>query len=245
MASPPGAEHTDVVVAVVGQLRPAAIDGAAVERGRHAELDALRPHRVVVVVALERDQIEARRPVAGERRPSDVAAQHGNLETERAHRVFELGDRFGGVVHRDDRGRGHAIGVRPVGIGDVAVVRTATRDAQLVVGELVGEQPFARIHEREVDAEFVEALRVQRGQRRRRAVERVARGPHPRARVLRPVRIGRIEQELALDRRPPVAVDHRRAADLGEVFEKHGRRLDGMRIGVDDRMVECLADARG
>ena len=113
-----GGEMADVVVGEVGrrQAEPGA-PRAAVERGGDAELEAFRPDRVVIMVAVEPDHVLPHREPrglaldlsGGRDRAVHQAAEHRDLVAELLHRELELLDRLLGGVHRDDRRRGHAV----------------------------------------------------------------------------------------------------------------------------------------
>ena len=113
----PSGEVAEVVVHVVRDRRAAPPpDRARVERHADAEVLALRPHRVVVVRAVDAVHVDPLRVLrelgitVGDRgdRALHVAREQHRLEAELAHRVLELGDRLVGRVHRDRRHRHHA-----------------------------------------------------------------------------------------------------------------------------------------
>ena len=185
-------EPADLVVLVARdrRVRPPA-DRARVERRRDAELDALRPHRVVVVRAVDaeavlvEDEVREVGVLACEvgHRAQHVAREHERLEPERG-RELELLDRFVGRVHRDHAGRDHAITEPGEHLGVVEVVRARRRAPQLVVAHARQRdhlQAGARVDDREVEADLVESLVEQARQHGGAAVERVLgryRPPH-------------------------------------------------------------------
>ena len=99
----------------VAQAKAAA---AGVEGRRDAELAALLPDRVVVVVAVEAELVVSTAQArdvgvdalgaAGIGR-RDAAAEHADLGAELLGDEFELGDRLVRRVHRNDRGRGQPV----------------------------------------------------------------------------------------------------------------------------------------
>jgi hypothetical protein len=88
-----------------------------VEARGQPELATLLPHRVVVVGAVEADDVvpldQARRvgPLLGQRghRPAHEPADHDDLVAELLGRELDLLDGLLGRVHRDDRGRDDAV----------------------------------------------------------------------------------------------------------------------------------------
>ncbi len=176
-------EVTEVVVHVVRDRRAAPPpDGAGVERHADAELLALRPHRVVVVRAVDAVHVDPLRVLrelgitVGDRGDGTlhVAREQHRLEAELAHGVLEVGDRLVGGVHRDGRYRHHAVAELGERVG-VGAVQRAARAAPLLLVDVVHEdEPEARVRDAHVDPELVEPLvhelRAQRG----REVARVA-----------------------------------------------------------------------
>src|SRR5258708_31351776 len=95
------------------------------EGRRDSEFLALRPHRIVIVLAVEAEGVhpvsEARRfgPSLGGiwNRPARVARHHHRFESKLAHGKFKLGDRFGRRMHRDERGWREALFEAAKGLG--------------------------------------------------------------------------------------------------------------------------------
>ena len=244
-----------VHVARRGPRHPVRLQGA-VEHRCDPELDALRPQRVVVEGAVDAERVEpvlaAPTPVIGADRPARVTREHRGLESELAHRVLELVDRELRVEHRYQRADRRAVAVRGEQVGERAVRGSAPQSDQLVVGRLQVGEGHRRVEQREVDAHLVEALVEQRGEVRGRTVARVLRRPAPPRRHRAPARTAR-----ALVRRKDrgrvgetcvarVPVAHRAPAHLLEVGEhllvEHGRELDEVPVGVDDRMRQPRPD---
>ena len=103
---------------------------AGMKRRRDVEFEALRPHRVVIILAIEPDHVlphsEPLRlalDITGRLdRPVHQGAQHRNLVAELFDGKFQLLDRLLGRVHRDDRGWRHAVGEGPEILGRDDVV---------------------------------------------------------------------------------------------------------------------------
>src|SRR2546422_7258035 len=127
-------EVADVVEAEVrGRVAQQDRARAVVERGRELQLAALLPHGIVVVVAVDPDDVEPLGELRGlglllghrGHGPAHEAADHDDLEAELGGRELQLFDRLLRRVHRDDRGRDDAIGVRLELLGREHVVRAA------------------------------------------------------------------------------------------------------------------------
>jgi hypothetical protein len=262
-----------VVVHVVRDRAPAAPAHARRVRGRsHAELQALRPHRVVVVLAVDAEGVQAlararppvRNPLRGRRGrgadgPVDEAGDHHRLEAQLADGVLELVERLGGRVHRDLCHRSHALRVGEVDLRVEGVEGAAGDAAHLVVADRQrGESP-AGVEDGEVEAQGVEPLVEEPRQVRGGAVEGGGRRKAPPGRPggpeLAASRLGQraprpqhhvveVHAARGLEARGQVAA----AGVLDEVEEEgseHRERLDHVAVRVDHRMVETRAHALG
>ena len=244
-----GGEVADVVVGEVRWRQARALPAeAGVKRRRDAELRALRPERIVVVLA-----VEAERVVPGDEggglgvrggdrvhRPLDHAAEHRHLEAELLGAVRQLLDSLIGRVHGDDGSRCDAVGEVAEIVGGEDVERAAGGPARLVVGDARNAEPHRGVEDREVEAQLAEPLVEEPRQHRRGAVTRVLLGRRP-ERLLgdpapAPLRHGHRERltHLAPDRqetlRGPVA------ADAPELLADDGPVLQPVAVGVDHRM---------
>ena len=204
-----GGEVADVVVAEV-RRRVAEQDRAraVVEARRDAQLAELRPHRVVVVLAVDGDRVVPLDELRGLRvlldergdGAADQAAHHHDPIAELARRELELLDRLLGRVHRDD-GRGNeAIAVRAELVHREHVVGAAEGAPQLVRRQAVVAEPGGRIDHGEVEPEVVQALVEEARHHRGRAVQRV---------------LGRQEPERLLPDPAAAALGHGHASELG------------------------------
>src|SRR5690242_19916789 len=135
---------------------------AAVKGGRNAELEALRPDRVVIVFAVESDDVVPHRKAgsfslelpAGLDRAVHQAAEHGDLVAELLDRVVELLDRLLWSVHRDDRRRGHAVGEEAEIFRGDSVVGAAGGAARLAIADARHPQTAGRIDDREIEPDL-------------------------------------------------------------------------------------------
>jgi len=143
-------EVTDVVEGEVGRAVALAIGAAAGMEGRRdAELAALLPQRVVVVLAVEAELIETL-GIAGEigggalgvrNRPAHAAAEHADLCAQLFGDERQFLDRLGRRVHRDHRGRGQLVAeVLEVLVGD-DVEAADHRAPRRVVGDARDTEP--------------------------------------------------------------------------------------------------------
>ena len=183
-----GGEMADVVVAEVGR-RVAQQDGAraVVEARRHPELAALLPDGIVVVRAVDPDDVvplDVLRRLGLlllERRhaPPHEPAQHRDLVAELRHRELQLLDGLFRRVHGDDGGRDHAVVEAAELVGREHVVGAADGPAQPRVLHAVEAQAGGRVDHAEVDAEIVESLVHEARQHGGRAVEDVLAGRRP------------------------------------------------------------------
>ena len=163
-----GGEMTDVVVDEVGRRQSQALIAARAVEGRgDPELQALRPDRVVVVLAVEGEHVvpdgEPRRIRIGRRRrrdaPRHAAAEHAHLRAELTGDVLELRDGLVRRVHRDDRGRGHPVAQIAEVVRGHDVVRANHRAPGVVVVDPGQAQAGGRIDDREIGAELVAGAR--------------------------------------------------------------------------------------
>jgi hypothetical protein len=110
---------------------------AEAKAGRDVQLAALRPHRIVVVLAVDADHVvpldELGRlgMLLDERgnRTADEAAHHDDAVAELLRGELQLLDRFLGRIHRDDRRGDDAVAVRAELLGGEHVVGAAERTA--------------------------------------------------------------------------------------------------------------------
>ena len=223
------------------------------ERGGDAQLDALRPHRVVVVRAVDAEAVLVEREVHDFRvlaldfrnRAQHVTREHEGLEPK-AGRELKFLDRFFGRVHRDHADAGHAVFETGEHVGVVEVVRTGRRPAQFVVAHARQRDHLeaeARVDDRVVEADLVEALVQQPRQHRGAPVEGVLGGNGPphrnRSPVVEPLLRGHVEGAAAVAHVADPLLRHPGATDLAEVLEEHRHHLELVRVGVHDGMVEA------
>ncbi len=225
------------------------------ERRRDFQLDALRPHRIVIVFTVEAEVVhpgevarDAGRLLRKTRdRTAHESRHHHDLEPE-LRDVFEFLDCFRRRMHRDTRGGRHPVRVFAENVGVVVVERAAHRAAQLVIFDMRREQPLARVQHREIEPHLVHPLVQQLRQRGGGAVERVLRRIRPPYRTrhakfaplftrdMVPAEIkGRVPRAL-------VAFQDFAAAGLADVIEERRLELDHMAVGVDNRMARACAD---
>ena len=229
-----GGEVAEVVVDVVLRRHPAPPPVAdAVERRHHAELDAARPQRVVVVEAVVAERVDPRRRRAvGSNRARHRPAHHHRLEPEGADGVVELGHRLVRAERRD-----HGDGLEPVAVlgedsGVVRVQRACRRLAQLVVRVAQHREPRGRVEQREVEADLFQTLVEQLRQHHGHAIERGrAAVEHPR----RQIALARRERRAA---EPDEPLGHRVVGDLTHAVDHHRHELGEVAVGVDHRMRE-------
>ena len=129
-------EVADMVGHVVRDGAPASPSHTSLmDRRRHLELDALAPDRIVVVITIQAERVEAVRQSVREQLrvgsvhradgPSHVAVDHHRLEAEHPHRVLELLDGLLGRVHRNGRGGRDPVCIVPVEVRRIGVERPA------------------------------------------------------------------------------------------------------------------------
>ena len=184
-------EMADVVVGEVGRRIAQRLAAAGGVKGRRdAEFTAFRPDRIVVVQTIDAEHFVSDREagrirIVGRHRGNPArqgAAEHADLGAELFGDEFEFGDRFVRRVHRDDRGRGHAVAeILEIAGGD-DVIGADHGAPCLVVGDARQPQPGGGIDDGKIGADLVEPLVQQMRHHRRGAVEGVAGLPGPEAR---------------------------------------------------------------
>ena len=233
----------------------------AVRHRGHAQLDTRGPERVVVVIAVDAERVEAVRPRrraravagAGVEKATGMAGHHDGLEAELADGVAQHGDGVIRIVHRHDGTHRHAVGVRRVEAADPSIDRLGHRRGNVGVGDLEQAERHRRIEDGEVDAHLVEPLVEQPRQVRGGAIAGVPTLPAP------PRRHG---PPLAPHRRVVAAADRdrcvERAADLPvpvaqigaalvlqvrhDLVVEQRAELDEVAVGIDDRVIEAGPD---
>ena len=251
-------EMADMVEGEVGRAVALAVAAAAGMEGRRdAELAAFLPQRVVIVLAVEAELVEAL-GIAGEvgggplgvrERPAHAAAEHADLRAELLGDELKFLDRLVRRVHRDHRDRGQPVAeVLEIIVGD-DVEAADHRAPGRVVGDARDAEPGGRVDDAEIDAELVEPVVQHPGHHRRRAVARVGRLPAPeplhRDAAFRALRGGHAERirDAALRLQEPVGAEV--ARDLADLLGKDRGVLDPMPVAVDDGVRETLADFFG
>ena len=237
----------DVVVAEVrGRHAKRAAAGATVKRGRDPEVGALPPDRIVVVGAVEADDVV---PLArlgpSLHGPFDHAVQHDHLHAQFADGVLELCKGLVRRVHGDHGGGGHAVCIRREQLRLVTVEGSACRDAGLVVRVAGHAEAGRRKEDREVDAELRQALVEELRHHGGGAITGVFRGCTP-ERLLGDVfrtALRDVHRQRTADACAPGAQSaHRRlAADPLHGLLHHRTELQPVAIGIDHRMPEARA----
>jgi hypothetical protein len=172
---------------VAGRIAQAKAAAAGMEGGRDAQLAALLPDQVVVVLAVDAEILvghgeaaDRRVEILGHRYPArNAAAEHADLAAELLGAELQLGDRLLGREHRDHGGRRQP--VRELGevfVGDD--VEAAHHGAPgLVVGNARDAEAGGGIDHAEIDAELVEPVVEHARHHRRGAIARVGRLARP------------------------------------------------------------------
>ena len=223
------------------------------KRRRDSQLDAFRPHRIVVVLAVESDHVEPGRESRRVRRPGrhrrylppHHARHHHDFQPELLHHVLEFRARLLGSMHRDHRGGRHAVGKFSEKFRDEPVERAAGRAARFVVGMKRNAEPGGRIEHGEIHSEFVEPFVEQARQELGRAIasvpgrqrpECLLRAPSALAFLLRrcqPFRDAAVERAKSFDRAA--------SAEFFQLLDDDWPELQPMPVGVDHRMLETRA----
>src|SRR3989441_5120232 len=155
-----------VVAEVRGRVAEEDRARAVVEARRDAELAALGPHGIVIVVAVDADHVvplDELRGVGmlfgeGRDRAAHEAADHHDLVAELPRRELQLLDGLLRRVHRDNR-RGDDAVLEPAElVGREHVVGATDRTAQPRVRHAVIREAGRRVDDTEVDAEVVQTL---------------------------------------------------------------------------------------
>src|SRR5215470_17482962 len=251
-------EVADVVEREVGWAVAFAVGAAACMEGRgDAELAALLPQRIVVVLAVDAELIEAL-GVAGEvgggalgvrDRPADSAAEHADLRAELSGDELQLLDGLVRGVHPDHRGRGEPVAeVLEVFVSD-DVEAADYRAPGRVVGDARDAEPGGGIDDTEVDAELAEPVVEHPRHHGCRAVAGVGRLPAPEPlhgdALLRALLGGHAERIRPTPLRLQEAVGAEIARNLADLLRKDRGILDPVPVAVDDGVRETLADFFG
>ena len=223
--------------------------------GRHAQLHALGPHLIVVVVAIDPEGVQPAGELGGGEVMVDpgywalgIAGEHDGLEPQRLDGMLQLLDGLLGVLHGDSRRGGHTVGVLAVEVGQVGVEGSTEDSAELVViDEPVPAQPRGWVQNGEVHAQLIHALVQQTGEMGGGAVEGVSR-PHPPGGGCAP-----LLPPLLLGHGPPAIVglpgveplNHSAAAHVLDVIQEQRGHLQDVPVGVDDGVLELSADFLG
>ena len=152
------------------------------------------------------------------------------------------------MVHRDDRGRRHAVLQILEVLGRDDVVGTDNGAPCRVILDARQAQPGGRIDDREIGADLVEPLVEEMRHHRRRAVISVAGLASPEARHRHPAPAALLDahqQRVAGHRhRGEEPVRRQITAHLAHLLTEHRIVLDPMAVAVDDRVIELGADLR-
>ena len=253
-------EMPDLVVHVVGHRTARAVAlHERVRGGRDAQLDALRPERVVVELRVEREVVDPVGEVAQRRivslhrlqRAVHEARDHRDLQIERVDRVLQLLDGLGRGEHRDRCGRRHPVRVFAVELGHHRILGAAAGASNVLLGLVEEEEPEGRVDDGEVEPQLVEPLAQQPGQHGCGPVEGIPRRNPPERRpggAMDPAFLGgeRVPAPvLALARALEVVLDHLRACRLLQEVQEHRDVLQHMAVAVHDRVVQSCANFSG
>ena len=162
---PGGAEVPNVVEHVARRRRAQSVTlRARVHGDRDSEVDAARPQRVVVMVAVEREEVAACNSPATIGRTQDEVVEHHRPKAQLLHRVVELGDGLVGSVRGHDGRCRHQVLVSVGYVGQVVVQATARSGTDGGVRMADARQAHTGVEHREVDADLVESLGEQTGE---------------------------------------------------------------------------------
>ena len=246
---------SDMVVNEIGR-RIAQSDAARtrMKRRRDSQLDAFRPHRIVVVLAVEPEHVEPRcesrrvRRLGGDGRylPPHHARHHHDFQPEFLHHVLEFRARLLRRMHRDHRRGRHAVGKFSEKFRDEPVERAAGRAPRLVIGMKRNTQPGGRIQHGEIHSEFVEAFVKQPRQNLGRAIARVLRRQRPECFLRAPPVLALFFRRRQSLRHPAVerakSLDGAAAAEFFQLLDDDRPELQPMPVGIDHRMLETRAN---
>ncbi len=234
-------DRADVVVGVVGDRSPAPKGRRGVESGGHPQLHALGPYRVVVIIAVEAEEV-------GPLSQSGHGAQRRALQAN--HLVAQLGDRIGKVVdgfvgrlHRNDRHRRHAVPVGGAELHHPAVVGPDQFPPYLGI-DVEDEQPGTRVQDAVVDAEVIHPLGVEARNGRGGPVQGVLGRPAPVVGLADPLlaallrRDGPRRRETLVGRRRGIGVGVLGTGGLAYVLDEDGGDLQDVAVAIHDRVVE-------
>src|SRR5579863_1050285 len=245
-------EMTDMVVGKIRRRHPETRAAAGAVKGRReAQLDALRPHRIVVIFAVEPESVvrnagAQRAAFARERRdgPADDAAGHDRLQAERLD-VLQLRERLGGRMHRDGGGGREAVGELTKNVRDIHIEAATGRLPHLGVADRIEAETGRRVEHGEIDAEFVEAMVEQLRQHRSGAIARVPGRKRPPgllgAALVAPLRIAHRDNLRDHVVARLEAVGRFVARDFSDVVENHRLVFDPVPVRIDYRMAEPRA----
>ena len=216
---------------------------------RDSQLDAFRPHRIVVVLAVEPEHVE---PGRGSRRihcrdpAADHARHHHDFQAEFPDHVLELRACLLRRMHRDHRCGRHAIGKLAEKFRDEPVERAAGRAPRFVNGMERNAEPGGWIEHGEIHAEFVEPLVKQARQNLGRAIASVLRRQRPECLLRAPRALALLLRRRQLPRYATVerakSLDCASAAELFQLVDDDRAELQPMPVGVDHRMLETRAN---
>ena len=221
------------------------------KRRRDSQLDAFRPHRIVVVLAVESEHVEPRRVARRVGRLRHYrrylaphhARHHHDFQPEFLHHVLEFGARLLRRMHRDHRRGRHAIGKLAEKFRDEPVERAAGCAPRFVVRMKRNAESRGRIQHGEIHAEFVEAFVEQPRQNLGRAIARVLRRHRPEC-LLRaaPAFASSSSEPSAASTTRPLNERNPSTARLPPNFSNCSTNdrteLQPMPVGVDHRMLE-------
>ena len=172
-------------------------------------------------------------------RTRDAGGNHRHLEAVGVCE-FELRDRLLRCMHRDRRGRRETIAKRRADFRIHRVERAHRAAAHVAIVNGRQREAQGRVHDREVDADFVEPLMKQLRRHHRREVVRIVADAPPCAAHVAGLAVaagaGRMLPQLAL-----VSIGEVLAAGLLQIVLEQRRGLDQVAVAIDDRMIEFRA----